>query len=223
MQGYMKIDYNFLMIRSAVKSSNSIRTFFKFNAFGVEQIINDCKIDTGCANSLISACNMNFGGASLDEVQKYLLLRKDIQVRYGVGVEGRSLIKNQFIECINKLDQIKTYCMKNNLSLEKSKDIIRNNMTNEEIRNILNSMFTVYRLPITDIVIASKIKAKTFGISIGFNISPDVKLIGLGMLQNIFMESFSANNEFYTLLTLPEKKYIDRAIEIGRQLREEHV
>ena len=78
----MKFERNFAVIQSPVRPSNSIMASLSFKAFGIDQIISDCKVDTGCASTLIAASNINFAGMSLDEAQKYLLFRTDIQKPY---------------------------------------------------------------------------------------------------------------------------------------------
>ena len=219
----MKFEHNFTVIQSPVRPANSIRASLSFNAFGIDQIINDCKVDTGCASTLIAASNINFAGMSLDEAQKYLLFRKDVNVTYGFGVEGRNIDRSNLVECLKKLHMIKTHCRKNNIDINKTKEIIKSKLTPDEIRTIMNSILTKYVMPIKEVTIASKVRARAYGIQVGFNISSDVNLIGMSILQNTYMETFSAYGNLYALITMPEKKYIDRVTNIGRQIREKPI
>lgn len=213
----MGIRQDFALIKSENAYSNRIRASLYFEMFKRPQFIFDAKIDTGCSASLISASNLEFG-ISINEAHEMLLLHRDVDVTIGNGIEGRQFDKSELIECLKHLDNLKQYCRTNNLTLSETKHYVVNKCSNKEINTILGSQFARYKVPIHNVMIDG-VETKTYGLVIGFNISNDVNLIGMSIIQNLYMETFSAYGNFYTLLTTLEKSQIDRVIEIGRQLR----
>ena len=217
----MKIEPNFALIKSKTAYHNVIRASLEFNLFGRQQFLADCVVDTGCATSLIPAGNIDFGMTS-DQAQDKLLFDKNIPIHTGVGVEGHMMDRSKIIECRDYLNKLKAYCREKKFNQAETEKFIRNNCSEQTISYIKNSKFIRYHLPIYDIKVAT-VNTKTYGLSIAFNVSNDMTLIGMGAIQNLYMQTFSSHGDFYTLLTILDKRRIDRAIAIGTQIREHPV
>ena len=217
----MKIEPNFALIKSRTAPQNLIRASLECSLLGRQQFIPDCILDTGCATSLIPAGNIDFGMTS-DQAQDIFLFNKNIPISIGVGVEGHMMDRSKIIECRDYLNKLKAYCREKKFNQAETEKFIRNNCSEQTINFINNSKFIRYHLPIYDIKVAT-VNTKTYGLSIAFNVSNDMTLIGMGAIQNLYMQTFSSNGDFYTLLTILEKKRIDRAIAIGIQIREHPV
>ena len=217
----MKIEPNFALIKSRTAPQNLIRASLEFGLFGRQQFIPDCILDTGCAASLVPAGNIDFGMTS-DQAQDRFLFDKNIPLKIGVGVEGHTMNISKIAECRDYLNKLKAYCVEKKFSQAETEKFIRNHCSEQTISFIKNSKFIRYHLPIYDIKVAT-VNTKTYGLSIAFNVSNDTTLIGMGAIQNLYMQTFSSNGDFYTLLTILEKRRIDRAIAIGIQIREHPV
>lgn len=217
----MKIEPNFALIKSKTAYHNVILASLEFRLFEKPQFISECIIDTGCSTSLIPAGNIDFGMAP-DQAQDKLLFDKNIPIQISVGVEGHMMDRSKIIECRDYLNKLKAYCREKKFNQAETEKFIRNNCSEQTINFIKNSKFIRYHLPIYDIKVAT-VNTKTYGLSIAFNVSNDMTLIGMGAIQNLYMQTFSSNGDFYTLLTILDKRRIDRAIAIGTQIREHPV
>ena len=213
----MFIKDNISVITSKVQYSNVINTTLSFSLWGKHQTVFDCCLDTGCSTSLISANHVNFG-MSLKDAQFKLFIQKEVGLGTGCGVEGRNVDKSAIASIVGRINNIKKYCIDNNLTDKETERLIYKNCRKDEYDIISRSLYVRYALPIKDVAVGA-VNTKSFDIGVSFNTPDTVNLIGMSTIQNLYMETFSAYGNFYTLLTIPEKKHIDKVIDLGRQLR----
>ena len=91
----------------------------------------------------------------------------------------------------------------------------------DEYNFISRSLYTRYEIPVHNVEV-NNVNTKSFGLQISFSVPDTVNLIGMGVIQNLYMQTFSSRNTFYTVLTNLDQKYIDKALRISKQLMEEN-
>lgn len=216
----MFINKNISVISSDVKRYNVIPATLSFSYLNKEHTIVDCVLDTGCSSSLISANSLNFE-QTLKDAQRLLFLKRDVLLNIGSGVEGRNVDKSKIIQCLRHINKIKRYCIEHSLSDSDTERLICKYCSKDEYNFISRSLYTRYEIPVNNVEV-NNVNTKSFGLQISFSVPDTINLIGMGVIQNLYMQTFSARNTFYTVLTNLDQKYIDKALRISKQLMEEN-
>ena len=184
----------------AVLESNLCRHIYApvtFSLIEINQKLHKAALDTGCDKTSIPAQLLDFGMAK-DKAKELMLMSNNVPISIGAGVEGALEDKSDLVKLANRLNEYKQKCKLAKLSKVDTDKCIKENMTETELNRIKNSKFTRFRVIVLDFTVAN-INLKECPISIAFGTSESSVLIGMEIIQLLYMQTFRVGNKQYTL------------------------
>ena len=169
-----------------------------FSLFGRNQKLHKAALDTGCDLTSIPAQILDFG-MTKDQAKELLLLSNKVPISIGIGVEGALEDRSDLVKLASRLNEYKRKCWMAKMSKEDTDKYIKENMTEAELNRVKNSKFTRFRVRVPDFTIAN-INLQVCPINIAFGTSESSVLIGMEIIQLLYMQTFKVGNKQYTLL-----------------------
>lgn len=198
----------------AVIESNPCRhicTPVTFSLDGINQRLHKAVLDTGCNLTLIPAQLLDFG-MSRDKAKELLLMSNSVPIAINYGIEGALEDKSDLKKLVDRLNDCKHKCWLAKLSKADTDRYIKANMTEVELNRVKNSKFTRFRVRVSDFTIAN-IKLKECKISIAFGMSESSVLIGMEIIQLLYMQTFRVGSKQYTFISnRGNKDKVERAM-----------
>lgn len=198
----------------AVLESNPCRHIYTpvtFSLNGINQKLNKAVLDTGCNKTLIPAQLIDFG-MSRDKAKELLLMSNSVPIAINYGVEGALEDKSDLKKLVSRLNDCKHRCWLAKLSQADTDKYIKENMTESELSRVKNSKFTRFRVRVLDFKVAN-IQLNKCPICIAFGMSESSVLIGMEIIQLLYMQTFRVGSKQYTFISNRDNKdKVERAM-----------
>ena len=198
----------------AVLESNTCKHIYTpvtFSLNGITQKLNKAALDTGCNKTLIPAQLLDLG-MPRDEAKELLLMSNNVPIAINYGVEGALEDKSDLLELASRLNACKHRCWLAKLSQADTDKYIKENITEAELSRVKNSKFTRFRVRVLDFKVAN-IQLNKCPICIAFGLSESSVLIGMEIIQLLYMQTFRVGSKQYTFISNRDNKdKVERAM-----------